>query len=638
MRPVIIGTAGHIDHGKTALVKALTGTDTDRLSEEKQRGITIELGYAFLREGLAVIDVPGHERFVKQMVAGAATIDLALLVVAADDGVMPQTREHLEILSLLGVSAGAVAITKIDLVDEDWLELVEEDLREEIAGSFLEGSPVVRVDSLSGRGVEEIRGVIEELAAERGEPETGPFFRLPIDRVFTMRGFGTVVTGSVVSGSVEIGDRLELLPAGKTVRVRGIQSQGREQQRVSSGMRAALNLPQIGVDEADRGDVLATSGRMRPTYMLDAECALLPSSPVALEQRQRVRLHVGTKEVLARVRLLDRESIAPGEQGLVQLRLEERVAAQRLDRYVIRRYSPQITIGGGRLLDANPGKHRRRHSERVVGSLRRLGDQSREDVALRILETARVADLEELVARSGLAVELVERQLEEAISRGDVLEVAARGRPYFVEKRACDELVAALVAALKKYHERNPLRAGAKRGEILGPWKKRMPDFAVARCVETAIENGAIRAPGGDLLADADFEIRLDPRQEQLLAAIERALSEGGFRPPDLADLAGAVGLGEDETRQLAQVLVDRNRAINLEGKIYFHLDTVRRGADLLRGELVKNGEITMSGFRQLVGTTRKYALPLLNYYDAQGLTARRGDVRVPGRSLEESG
>ncbi len=638
MRPIIIGTAGHIDHGKTALVEALTGTDTDRLSEEKQRGITIELGYAFLRDGLAVIDVPGHERFVKQMVAGAATVDLALLVVAADDGVMPQTREHLDILGLLGVSAGAAAITKTDLVDEDWLELVEEDLREAIAGSFLEESPIVRVDSLSGRGVEELRGVLEELAAGRGESESGPFFRLPIDRVFTMRGFGTVVTGSVISGSVEVGDRLELLPAGKTVRVRGIESQGREQRSVSSGMRAALNVPQIGVEEAERGDVLATSGRMRPTYMLDAECMLLPSSPVALEQRQRVRLHLGTKEVMARVRLLDRESIAPGEQGLVQLRLEERVAAQRLDRYVIRRYSPQITIGGGRVLDAEPAKHRRRHSESVVGALRRLGDERREGVALRILETARVAGLEELVARSGLAVDLVERQLEEAALRGDVLEVEARGRQYFVERRTCDELVEALVKALKRYHERNPLRAGAKRGEVLGPWKKRLPGFAVARCVEAAVENGRIRAPSGDLLAAAGFEIRLDPKQEQLLAAIERALSEGGFRPPDLAELADAVGLGEDETRQLAQVLVDRDRAINLEGKIYFHLDAVRRGADLLRDELSKSGEITMSGFRQLVGTTRKYALPLLNYYDAQSLTARRGDVRVPGRALAESG
>jgi selenocysteine-specific elongation factor len=637
MRPVIFGTAGHIDHGKTALVKALTGTDTDRLKEEKERGITIELGYAFLTDRIAIIDVPGHERFIKNMVAGVSTVDFALLVIAADDGIMPQTREHFDILRLLGVEDGAIAITKCALADEEWIDLVEEEIVETVAGSFLEGKPIARVDSLEKRGIAELREVLLEIAERKKDKAPGSVFRLPIDRVFTIKGFGTVVTGSALTGSVAVDDRLELLPRGALVRVRGIETQGRKSSSATAGMRAALNVPQVAVDEVSRGDVLATPGRLEPTFMLDVECRMLEASPVPLEQRQRVRVHLGTKEVMARAVLLDRDTIEPGQEGLVQLRLEERTSAQRLDRYVIRRYSPQITIGGGRVLDANPRKHRKRHTEEVVGTLRTLGDARDEQLVLRLLDKAGILSFDDLVTRTNLPAEQVEDVVGALGVEGEVIELEAKGSRHLAAKSVFDKFEEGLLDALRAFHKKNPLRGGAKRGEILSRWRKDLPDFLLKHFVEVALSRMTIKSPGGDLLALHDYEVRLTKKQRAALQKIEASLIEGRFQPPDLVALAAENMLDEKAARQLAQVLVDQGKAINMEGKIYFHEQIVDEGVGLLRQGYRRQPEMTMSDFRQLVGTTRKYALPLLNYYDSQGYTTRRGDVRVPGARLEES-
>jgi selenocysteine-specific elongation factor len=638
MRPVILGTAGHIDHGKTALVKALTGTDTDRLKEEKERGITIELGYAFLTERIAIIDVPGHERFIKNMVAGVATVDFALLVVAADDGIMPQTREHFDILRLLGVEDGAVAITKCALAEEEWIDLVAEEIAEMVAGSFLEGKPLLRVDSLEPRGIDELRQVLLELASRKQDKAPGSVFRLPIDRVFTIKGFGTVVTGSALSGSVSVDDKLELLPRGNLVRVRGIESQGKKERSATAGMRVALNLPQVGVDDLERGDVLATPERLQPTFMLDVECRMLESSPVPLEQRQRVRVHLGTKEVMARAVILDRDELVPGEEGLVQLRLEERTSAQRLDRYVIRRYSPQITIGGGRILDANPRKHRKRHTEEVVGTLRQLGDAKDEQLVLRLLDKERVLTFDDLVTRTGLTAELVEDVVGALGVDGQVIELEAKGARHLCGMGVFDKFEAGLLEALRGFHQKHPLRGGAKRGEILTRFKKELPDFLLRHFVDVALSRLTVKSPGGDLLALYDFEVRLSKKQRAAMDKMEQSLAAGRFQPPDIGALASENLLDEKGARQLAQVLVDQGKAINMEGKIYFHVKIVNEGVELLKKGYARQPELTMSDFRQLVGTTRKYALPLMNYYDSQGYTTRRGDVRVPGSRLTEEG
>jgi selenocysteine-specific elongation factor len=634
MRPVIIGTAGHIDHGKTSLVKALTGTNTDRLKEEQERGITIDIGFAFLTDSIAFIDVPGHERFIKNMVAGVATVDFVCLVVAADDGVMPQTREHFDIVRLLGVEDGIVAVTKIDMADPEWVDMVEADVRALVKGTFLEGRPVVRVDSLSGRGIEQLRAELLALAGRKKEVPPGAVFRLPVDRVFTVKGFGTVVTGSALSGTVTVEDRLEILPRGTAVRVRGIESQGRKAESASAGMRVALNLPQIAVDEVERGDVIATPGRLRPTFMLDAEVRVLESASSPLGQRERVRVHLGTKEVMGRVVILDRDRIEPGEEGLVQLRLEERTAASRLDRFVLRRYSPPLTVAGGQVLDPNPTKHRKRHSEGVVGALRGLGGTGDEELVVKILDRVRVATFEELLAGTGMPADRLDGIIGALGTDGLVIELEAKGARRLCGRALYDGFAQALGAALREFHAKNPLKAGAKRGEILARAAKDLPDFLARHFLEMALAGGVAKSPAGDLLARDDFEVRLDNRQRSALDAMERELRDGAFAPPDLAALALAHGMEEAAARQLLQVLVDTGKVLNLDGKIYFHAEVVVEGVARLKAAFERAPELTMSDFRQAVGTSRKYAVPLLNHYDGQGYTLRRGDVRLAGTKL----
>lgn len=634
MQPVIIGTAGHIDHGKTALVKALTGTDTDRLKEERERGITIELGYAFLTDAIAFIDVPGHERFIKNMVAGAATVDFAVLVVAADDGIMPQTREHFDILRLLGVTDGLVAITKCDLADSEWIDLVEEDIRGMVEGTFLEGRPAVRVDSLSGRGIDELTSAITALAGKKRDAAPGSIFRLPIDRVFSVKGFGTVVTGSALSGTVYLDDRLELLPHRRAVRVRGIESHGEAAEQARAGMRVALNLAQIAVDEIARGDVIATPDRLRPTFMLDVELHLLEASPVPLEQRQRIRLHVGTQEVMARAVILDRDHIDPGETGLVQLRLEAMTAVQRLDRFVIRRYSPQTTMGGGRILDANPKKHRKRHEDQILDSLEQLRDDRAGRLILSILKKERFLTFDELVAQSGLDAAIVDDEIGAACVDGRVQELTAKGKRHICSQSLFSAFQENVEDSLREFHDKHPLRPGAKRGEILNPFKGQLPDFLQKHFTDLLLSLSVIKTAGEDIIALETFEIALTKRQRRALEQIETGLQEGGFHPPGPSDLTEVVDLDEKGIRQLLQLLVETGKAVNMDGKIYFHFDTVAKGIELLRETFEKRETLSISEFRELMDTTRKFALPLLNHYDNTGVTVRREDVRVKGPKI----
>ena len=470
MKQVVLGTAGHIDHGKTSLVKALTGVDTDRLKEEKERGITIDLGFASLELPgdirMGVVDVPGHERFVRNMLAGVGGIDLVMLVIAADEGVMPQTREHLAICQLLEIQDGIVALTKKDMVDEEWLELVTDDVQNFLAGTFLEGKPILPVSSRTGEGVEEIRAALAERAAQVSHKNVDGPFRLPIDRVFTMRGFGVVVTGTLFSGRVHLEERVILQPKGTTARVRGIQVHGENVQEATAGQRTAINLQGLEKETIERGDVLAATDSLNPSYMLDATFQLLPNAPRPLKNRDRIRFHQGTAEAIGRVALTGTDALQPGESGFLQLRLERPVVVRSGDRYVIRSYSPIMTIGGGKILDSNPPKHRRLRPE-IIHRFESLTEaEDAERAALFLKEAAyQGLALSDLLPRASASRKGL-MEILEGLRKESSIEWIDAQAGWAVHSEALQALESEIQKTLERFHKENPLRPGISKEEM----------------------------------------------------------------------------------------------------------------------------------------------------------------------------
>ena len=630
MPHTIIGTAGHIDHGKTLLVKALTGVDTDRAPEEKARGITIELGFAFFGDEATIVDVPGHERFVKTMVAGVSSIDLGLFVIAADDGVMPQSREHLDILNLLGVKRGLVVLNKIDLVDEEWIELVEEDIRELVRGSFLEGEDIVRVSALSGSGIDALRRRLETLVEATVEKRAEGPFRLPVDRTFRVKGFGMVGTGTVVSGSLGEGEGLELQPAGRRIRARGLQKHGAAVPAVRTGDRAAVNLP--GLDEADvrRGDLLASPGYFRPTHMLDARLRLLPSSPRELGQRTRVRLHLGTREIMARVVLLKGDVLAPGADALVQLRLEAPVVAVWGDRFVIRRYSPALTIGGGRILEPHPQKHRRRDPEpgRQLAALETTVLEEAVEAKLRIAPE-KLKSGRGLAGDLGQSLERVEGVLG-ALERGDrAVLMQVDNELCALHTEAWDGLSRRVEAGLQGFHRDNPLKQGLRREEWRNLCARDLHPVLFDRLLE-ALERAGRIALDGAVVRAASHRIRLSAEEEALKEQIEKVLRTAGFAEmPGAGELAQQLRVDRSAMDDLLRALQSLGLVATLEGGLILHTETLEAMRAKLRRYLGQKEEITVADFRDLIAGNRKYALALLGYFDREGFTERRGDVRV---------
>ena len=629
MSHVIIGTAGHIDHGKTALVKALTGIDTDTLPEERSRGVTIDIGFAYWKDNVTIIDVPGHERFVKNMVTGVCTVDLALFVVAADDGAMPQTLEHLGILNLLGVRRGIVALTKIDLVEAEWVTLVMEDLRDLLAGTFLEDAPIVPVSSVTGEGIDDLRALVEaEIARVEARPDRG-IFRLPVDRVFSVRGFGTVVTGTVLSGQVRAGDEVVVLPSDKHVRVRGVQIHGQDVAEAEVGARAAINLSGVEVEEIERGDFLAQPGYFSATYMIDARLRLLSDAPAALENRTRLHLHLGSGEVLARVILLEAEELLPGESQLVQFRLEAPGVAARGDRFVIRRYSPVHTLGGGIVLDAQPAKHRRFRKE----TLQVLRDLEQDDPT-RVLETRlraaglRPRSVQDLAAEMGISAAGLEERLRPILDAGKAVGFGQAGRDYYLHVDCWQDLLGRIQDALAAFHKTNPLRPGIPRNELRLQVAGRPPAEAYAQGVDHLLERGVL-ASDDSFLRLADHTIRLTPEQERVRDEVLDALRKGGATPPDLQELPAKVGEAPETVRAVVAAMQAMGNLARLDDALLFHPEALGEVEGKLTAYLKANGKIEVSAFRDLAGTTRKYAVPLLNYFDNRGVTAREGDVRV---------
>ncbi|MBC7188479.1 MAG: selenocysteine-specific translation elongation factor [Calditrichaeota bacterium] len=629
MAHVIIGTAGHIDHGKSALVKALTGTDPDRLKEEKERGLTIDLGFAFLGERAAFIDVPGHERFVKNMVAGVSTVDAVLFVVAADDGVMPQTREHLDILTLLELKRGIIALTKIDLVDSEWVAMVTADVRNLVQGTFLQDAPIIPVSSVTGEGIAQLRQALDELIASAPSRSDQGVFWLPIDRSFTMKGFGTVVTGSVLSGTAKVGDELELHPQRRLVRVRGLQTHGRDVSIVRAGDRAALNLVGVHKEEVQRGDVLASPGYFSPSTLLDVRLRLLPAAGRPLRHNTRVRLHVGTRELMARVSLLEHNDLPPGGSTFAQLRLEEIITARRMDRFVIRQYSPPMTIGGGVILDANARPHRRFRPE-VLQQMAALEKDTPEETLMALLQAQPLQPLSlaQLAKGTGLAQPKVEELVGRLVQNGTLLKLGSERQPTYALPGSVVALKEAALAELQRYHVQFPLRAGMPRAELREAIGRGLDQALFAAALDELRHNGEVKENAG-LVALATHRIVLSPADQALREELMQALLAAGFSPPSTEELARASGRKREDVERVLAALHALGEVLRLEESIYLPQTLVAEAQRRLADYFATHEEVTVSAFREMLGTSRRYALPLLLHFDEQGFTERRGEARV---------
>ena len=630
MKHLVIGTAGHIDHGKTSLVKALTGVDTDRLKEEKERGITIELGFSHLdindvRAG--IVDVPGHERFVKNMLAGVGGIDLVILVIAADEGVMPQTREHLAICQLLGVKTGLIALTKTDLVDSEWTELVKEDLIGFVKGTFLEKMPVIPVSSQTGEGLEALLQGLASLA-EREEPKrkTG-IFRIPIDRVFVMRGFGTVITGTLFSGRIQMGDRVEVYPREIQARVRGLQVHGEAVENAGAGLRTAVNLQGIEHAEITRGDVLGHPGSIKPSYMLNVFLEHLGDAPRPLKTRDRVRFHAGTTEVMGRLYMISQETLEPGESTYAQLRLESPVATLPRDRFVIRSYSPIVTIGGGEILDVMPRKHRRLRAS-ALSHFQNLYTQDEAGRLQIFLSDAGTtgSTVRELTGRLTLTPEEIRKQLQALAEDGSV-RIVEKETGLSLSTENFEIVQKSILAFLRDYHKSNPLRPSAAKEEVRGKTKAgRERIFAMA--LAELISSGQVAEQGANLRLST-HEVRVDAELAKVKGALEETFRIAGFQPPSPEDAIGNNKAKATSGQQILQVLIDECKLIRLKDSIVYHREALEEAQNRLIACLTEKKEITAAEFRDLLGITRKHAIPLLEYFDTARVTLRVGDKRV---------
>ncbi|MDL1955776.1 MAG: selenocysteine-specific translation elongation factor [Candidatus Desulfofervidus auxilii] len=632
MKPIILGTAGHIDHGKTQLIKALTGIDTDRLKEEKERGITIELGFAFLNlpngQLLGIVDVPGHEKFVHHMVAGAAGMDLVALVIAADEGVMPQTKEHLEICSLLKVKRGLVVITKIDIVEPEWLELVEEDVKEFLKGTFLEGAPIVKVSSITGEGIPDLIKTLEKLVTEvEPKPSTG-LFRLPIDRVFTIKGFGTVVTGTAIGGSVKIGDTLMIYPSEKKTKARNIQVHNKDVSQAFAGQRTAINLQGLEKEEINRGDIIAPPDTLIPSFMLDAFLEILPSAPKSFKNRALVRLHLYTAEIPAQTVILDKDELKPGETGYVQFRLKKPAVALPGDRFVIRSYSPIITLGGGIILHPTPAKHKRMREE-VISNLKLLEKGKIEERILAHLKEARYNGLtfkNLQIFLNDFSENLI--NILENLTKNKKIYLIHKETALYLHAHFVEELEKRIVSFLKEFHQKNPLLHGISKDELKSKFLPFLKEEVFSFLIHH-LERKNIIVLEQHLLRLKTHTISLTSKEKTLKEKIYHYLIESGYTPPSPQELAKKLNEKEEKINHLLRLLVEEGKIIRVKEGFYFEKKLIETLKEKLINYLKQKETITPSEFKHLTKASRKYNIPLLEYFDSLKLTIRLGDKRV---------
>lgn len=638
MREIVLGTAGHVDHGKTSFIKALTGFETDRLVEEKKRGITIELGFAHLDlpcgHRIGIVDVPGHEKFVKTMVSGVSGIDILAFVVAADEGIMPQTVEHFEICRLMGVEQGVVIITKKDMVEEEWLEMVTDEIEEFCSGSFLEGAPIVHVSSVTGEGIELVRNELDKLVVKHNFTEAFGPFRLSVDRVFAMKGFGAVVTGTSISGRTSVGDDLQLYPSEQVAKVRGIQVHATAVNEVEAGHRTAINLQGVDVSGVKRGMVLAGPGTLHPGYMLDCRFLYLGSNAKPLKHRARVRVHLGTSEVIGRISLLDRDELSPGDETVVQLLLEETAVVWPGDRYVIRSYSPVATIGGGTILgNVSPRKRKRlneqdREYNKSIQKVLLNGTQ--EEKILLFLRESRELGLtaEQLGIRLGLFGKHLKKALQEPISTKKMVVVDSATQRYVVVEIA-ENIKVLLLEKLGEYHQNNPLQLGIAKDELRTGLDRKIDPKVYNYCINELMRKGEV-VQEESIIRLAGHEVALKADEEQLQRELFEWYRQKGLSTPTIKETMERF---DDYPSRLVKEVLDfqirEGNLLKISESLYYSKEIIDPLVASVIQHIEQNGEIDAPTFKDLTGLTRKFSIPILEYLDRVKITMRIGDKRI---------
>ena len=620
MKQVVIGLAGHIDHGKTALVKALTGVNTDSLTEEQKRGMTIDIGFAFLDENITLIDVPGHEKFVKNMMAGVSGVDVALLVIAADDGVMPQTKEHFEILNLLNIPVGVIAINKIDLADEDWLDLVELDISELVQGSFMENAPILKVSAETGDGVEELKATLLDICTSVPEKQDRGIFRLHVDRVFSMKGYGTVVTGTVNSGSLKAGDTVEILPGEIKTKVRGLQSHGHDVQMVKTGDRAAINLQGVEKKQITRGSQIAEPGYIQSINEVGVKLQLLGSSRKPIVQNQRIRIHLGTQEVMARVALTKGKSLQPGDGCPALLRLEHPMVATRGDKFIIRSFSPVVTIGGGEILEVLIEEK----WKVLKGKLQSLFDSPNSQQLLQLVqqEGAKPMTLDKLQYRLGISIEQINKIVEENEA---FFWLAHKQGKWILTHEQWDELQNRVQKFINDFHKKNPFQAGAQKEEIRQnlDCEENILDALLQKMQDekTIIQEGKVwHSP--------KFKVTLSNEEDALQSNLLSQLNEEGFTSSNLSQLSKKTGNSKDKLMRLLIIAEQQGKLLRINGNLMFTQTNFLKLQKKVAQHFTNHSEMSVSEFKELAETSRKYAVPLLEYFDKKKITYREGNTR----------
>jgi len=632
MKRIILGTAGHIDHGKTALVKALTGVDCDRLKEEKLRGITIELGFALLRlpdgQTAGIIDVPGHERFVRNMVAGAGGIDAVMLIVAADEGVMPQTREHLEICRLLGIGSGVVVLTKSDLVESTWIDLVSDDVQKLTQGTFLEGAPIIPVSSATGAGIDSLRSALARLIAAIAERPAAGLVRLPIDRVFVMKGFGTVVTGTLLAGQISVGDEVEILPHKIRAKIRGIQVHNARVETATAGLRTALNVQGLDKAAVSRGDVVAAPGTLVPTKRITARFEYVPSASRPLKNRSLVRFHTGTAEIQGWVRLMGSDELKPGASGFIQLDLEAPAVVLPHDRYVLRGLSPVETLGGGAVLDNLPTRLRRSAPDRLEQAAALSAGSQQDRIVLYCREAGvRGLDIAGLRARSGLAEEHLQAVLDTMLAAGNLVAFSTAPLQVTLPETVRD-LGADILAQLRTYHERHPLKPGPAKEELRAGLARGTDAKLFAFVIARLVAQGSLRVRK-EFLALPEHRPVLPEAQQGLRHDILSLYARAAEAPPTKKEVLAQLKVAGPELEKLLALLVREGALVKVSEDLLYEVSTLQGLMQQARTLMERNGELTIQGFKDLTGLTRKFIIPLFEHWDKSRFTLRVGDKRV---------
>jgi selenocysteine-specific elongation factor len=631
VKQIILGTAGHIDHGKTSLIKAVTGTNTDRLKEEQKRGITIELGFAALDlpsgRHLGIVDVPGHEKFVKNMVAGATGIDIVTMVIAADEGVMPQTREHMEICTLLGVRHGLVVLTKIDMVDEEWLELVTEDIRDFTIGTFLEDAPIVPVSSMTGEGIPRFIEELDALCEGVPERSSSGLFRLPVDRVFSMKGFGTVITGTLISGAINVGESIMIYPGKIISRVRGLQVHNQGRETAEAGMRTAINFQGLEKSVINRGDVIARENTLMPSYMVDLEFHFLASNKKPIKNRTQVRFHTGTSETMGNVILLDREELTPGETCPAQIRLDEPVSLIRDDRFVIRSYSPVRTIGGGKVLSPIPPKHKRFQQE-IIDSLLDLVEASPEGIIDYQTLMAGPAGLAfaELLLMTNLPEKALASTIGSMLNDQTVVLVDKDNRTY-IHHNVFDALKKLSHEVLEQYHINNPLKPGISKEELKSKFPRRSSGKLFTLVLNRMIKDGQL-VLDDDTVRLAAHKVSLQVDQKAVKQRITDIYRQSGLTPPYFRDIVKELEVDAKAAKGVLELLVGEGTLVKVKEDLYYDRRTLETLKDKLVAHIQEKGEISTPEFKDMTGASRKYVIPLIEHFDATNVTIRVGDIR----------